>query len=174
MLKSSVEKALNNQINEEFYSSYLYLSMAAWFESQNLLGFANWMRVQAQEEYFHFTKFFDYVGLAGGTVALKAVKEPKIKWKSVLEVFEDTYKHEEHITDLINKLATLAQKESDHATGSFLKWFVDEQVEELSNAHQLVAEIKLIGNNVHALLMLDRELKVRPMVMNFTIGGPAA
>ena len=172
MLKASVEKALNNQINEEFYSSYLYLSMAAWFESQNLLGFANWMRIQAQEEYFHFTRFFDFVSHAGGTIKLAAVKEPKIKWKSILEVFEDTYKHEEHITDLINKLTTLALKESDHATYSFLKWFVDEQVEELSNAGQLVSELKLIGDNPHALLMLDRELKARPAVMTFTIVAP--
>jgi ferritin len=169
MLKPSIEKAINNQINEEYYSSYLYLSMAAWFESKNLTGFANWMRVQVQEEYFHFTKFFDYVIHAGGNVTLSGIKDPKIMWKNIVEVFEDTLNHEEHITDCINKLTTLALKENDHATYSFLKWFVDEQVEELSNANQILAEVKLIGDNSQGLLMLDRELKARPAFMTFPL-----
>jgi ferritin len=165
MLKASVEKALNSQINEEYFSSYLYLSMAAHFESMSLQGFANWMRVQAQEEYIHTMKFFDYIIHAGGQVNLKAIKDPKTKWKSILEVFEDTLSHEQHITDLINKLTTLSMKENDHATYSFLKWFVDEQVEEMANATQILHEIKLIGNNNSGLLMLDRELKARASVL---------
>jgi ferritin len=167
MLKTSVEKALNNQINEEFFSSYLYLSMSAYFESINLQGFANWMKIQSQEEYIHAMKFFDYVNQMSGTVVLKAIKDPKTKWKSIAEVFEETYKHEGHITDLTNKLTTLSLKESDHATYSFLKWFVDEQVEEMANAGQLLHEVKMLGNNNAGILMLDRELKARtPVLVN--------
>lgn len=172
MLKASVEKALNNQINEEYFSSYLYLSMAAYFESLNLLGFANWMRIQAQEEYIHSMKFFDYVVHAGGNVTLKAIKEPKTKWNTIVETFEDTLEHEQHITDLINKLTSLSLKESDHATYSFLKWFVDEQVEEMANATQILHELKLISKDNSGILMLDRELKVRtPVLVN--VNAPA-
>jgi ferritin len=166
MLKATIEKALNSQINEEYYSSYLYLSMAAYFESLNLQGFANWMRIQAQEEYIHSMKFFDYVIHAGGNVTLKAIKEPKTKWKSIVETFEDTLKHEQHITDLINKLTTLSLKENDHATYSFLKWFVDEQVEEMANATQILHELKLVEKNNAGVLMLDRELKARMPVIS--------
>jgi len=167
MLKASVESALNSQINEEYFSSYLYLSMAAYFESMNLQGFANWMRIQAQEEYIHSMKFYDYVIHAGGIVTLKAIKDPKTKWKTVQEVFEDTLEHETHITGLINNITSLCLKESDHATYSFLKWFVDEQVEELANATQILQEIKLIGDNNTGILMLDRELKARtPVLVN--------
>jgi len=167
MLKASVEKALNSQINEEYFSSYLYLSMAAYFESLGQQGFANWMRIQAQEEYIHSMKFFDYVIHTGGKVTLKSIKDPKTTWKSILEVFEDTLEHEQHITDLINKLTSLCLTESDHATNSFLKWFIDEQVEEMANATQILHEIKLIGDNNAGILMLDRELKARtPVLMN--------
>jgi ferritin len=172
MLKSSVEKALNSQINEEYFSSYLYLSIAAYFESLNLQGFANWMRVQAQEEYIHSMKFFDYVIHAGGKVTLKGIKEPKTQWKSIVEAFEDTLEHEQHITDLINKLTTLSMKENDHATYSFLKWFVDEQVEEMANATQILHELKLVEKNNAGVLMLDRELKARmPVISIITPAG---
>jgi ferritin len=171
MLKASVEKALNSQINEEYFSSYLYLSIAAYFESLNLQGFANWMRIQAQEEYIHSMKFFDYIIHAGGNVTLKAIKEPKTKWKTIVEAFEDTLNHEQHITDLINKLTSLCLKESDHATYSFLKWFIDEQVEEMANATQILHELKLVATNNAGILMLDRELKARTPVM--TVVAPA-
>jgi ferritin len=166
MLKASVEKALNSQINEEYFSSYLYLSIAAYFESLNLQGFANWMRIQAQEEYIHSMKFYDYVIHAGGKVTLKAIKEPKTNWKSIVEAFADTLEHEQHITDLVNKLTTLSMKENDHATYSFLKWFVDEQVEEMANATQILHELKLVENNNAGVLMLDRELKTRMPVIS--------
>lgn len=174
MLKASVEKVMNSQINEEIFSSYLYLSMAAYFESQNLQGFANWMRIQAQEEYIHSMKFFDYIIHAGGKVTLKAIKEPKTSWNSIVEAFEDTLIHEQHITDLINKLTSLSLKESDHATYSFLKWFVDEQVEEMANANQILHELKLIANNNAGVLMLDRELKARTAVLIAVATPPVA
>jgi ferritin len=173
MLKPSIEKALNNQINEEYFSSYLYLSMAAYFESLNLLGFANWMRIQAQEEYIHSMKFFDYVIHAGGKVTLKTIKEPKTNWKTIVETFEDTLEHEQHITELINGLTTLCLKENDHATYSFLKWFVDEQVEEMANATQILHELKLVEKNNAGVLMLDRELKTRTPAITFVVPAGA-
>lgn len=170
MLKKSLEEALNNQINEEMYSSYLYLSMSAYLQNINLTGFANWMKVQAQEEYFHFTKFYDFILQAGGKVTLKEIKAPKLSWKNLEEVMQDTFNHEIHITDCINKLATLATKEQDHATLSFLKWFIDEQVEEVANAEQILKEVKMIGNNQGGLFMLDREMKARPAALTFNVG----
>lgn len=164
MLTKKVHEALNNQINEEFYSSYLYLSMAAHFDSINLKGFANWMRVQVQEENFHATRFFDYVLSRQGKVTLKTIEAPANTWKSPLAIFEAAYAHEQKISGLINKLAAIAQSENDFATGVLLQWFITEQVEEESNVDSVVQQLKLIDKDTSGLFMLDRELATRVFV----------
>lgn len=174
MLKKSLEEALNKQITEELYSSYLYLSMSAYLQSINMTGFANWMKIQSQEEYIHFNKFFDYVIQTGGSVTLKGIKAPKSSWKNIEEVMKDTLDHEIHITECINELASLSLKEKDHATMSFLKWFIDEQVEEVATAEQIMRELKMVGNNQSGLFLLDREMKARPAALTFNIGQPKA
>jgi ferritin len=161
MLTKKMQDALNDQINAEMYSSYLYLSMAAHFEAISLKGFANWMRVQVQEENFHAMKFFDYVLSRQGRVTLKAIEAPPTKWKSPLDAFKAVYAHEVKVTSLINKLATLAAKEDDHATGVLLHWFINEQVEEEANADAAVQKLRLIGDNSGGLFLLDQELAQR-------------
>ncbi|MEN6474676.1 MAG: ferritin [Syntrophaceae bacterium] len=161
MLKKNVEKALNQQINAELYSAYLYLSMSAHFQALNLKGFATWMRVQAMEEFTHADKFSAYVLDRGGHVVLTAIDSPPVTWKSALAVFQETYKHEQKVTGLINALVDLAIKEKDHATNNFLQWFVNEQVEEEANADALAQQLKLIGEAGQGILMLDRELAQR-------------
>jgi len=161
MLKKKVEEALNNQINAEMYSSYLYLAMNAYFESRTLSGFANWMRIQAMEEMSHALKIYDFVHERNGKVVLTAIQAPKLEWKNIQEVLEDTYTHEQKVTGLINDLVDLAASEKDHATVAFLQWFVDEQVEEEANASKLLDEVKMIGNEGSALFFLDRELQQR-------------
>ena len=158
MLKKKMEKALNAQVNAELFSAYLYLSMSSYFESRNLPGFANWMLVQAREEVSHGMKIYDYIVERGGRVTLAAIDGPKKEWKSPLDAFQDTLAHEQKVTGLINSLVDLAIAENDHATGSFLKWFVDEQVEEEANAGGLVEQMKLVGDAPGALFMMDREL----------------
>lgn len=161
MLKKRVEELLNNQINEELFSSYLYLSMAAYFEAVGLKGFANWMSVQSQEEKFHADKFYNYINERGGRVVLKAIDEPKIEWESALEALQDTLTHEQKITSLINNLTDAAIEEKDHATVNFLQWFVAEQVEEEANANDLLDQLQFIDGNKSGLYMMDKELKTR-------------
>jgi len=162
MLKPTMEEALNKQVNAEFYSAYLYLSMSAWFESKNLPGMAHWMRLQFEEEQIHTMKFYDFINERSGTVKLMAVEAPQTEWKSVLDAFESTLAHEQKVTALINDLLTLAYEEKDHATASFLQWFVDEQVEEESNASQIVDQVKMVGADGAALFLLDSQLSQRP------------
>jgi len=162
MIKEKMEKALNRQINEELFSSYLYWSMAAYFESKNLTGFANWTKIQAEEEYLHARKFYDYLISAGGRVIFESIATPKSEWNSIEEAFEEVLSHETHITECINNLVSLAIDERDHASNSFLKWFVDEQVEEMATAEQLLHEIKMISDSKAGIYMLDKELKARP------------
>lgn len=161
MLSAKMQKALNTHLNEEFYSSYLYLSMAAYFEAKNLKGFANWFRIQTQEEYMHGMKFFDFILQKGGKVTLGQIAEPKIEWKSISEVFAETLKHEQKITGLINKLVEVAMLEKDFATNNFLQWFVTEQVEEEANVEEIIQKIEMIGDNKSGLYMLDNELGTR-------------
>ncbi len=161
MLSEKMQDALNAQINAELYSSYLYLAMAAHFESQNLLGFANWMHKQSGEENTHGMKFYHYINSRRGRVLLSALEGPKTEWKSPLAVFQDSLKHEQKVTGLINKLMDLAISESDHATISFLKWFVDEQVEEEANVDAVIQDLKRIGDAPQGLFILDRELAGR-------------
>ncbi len=161
MLSSKMEAALNSQINAEYYSSYLYLSMAAYFDSINLSGFANWMRIQQQEELLHALKFFDFVAERSGRVKLTAIEGPETQWASPLAVFEAVLAHEQHVTGLINKLVDLALAESDHATNNFLQWFVAEQVEEESAADRVLQQLRLMKDAPGGLFMIDRELGQR-------------
>ena len=161
MISKKMEKALNDQINAELYSAYLYLSMVAYFESENLPGFATWMRAQTQEEIMHAMKMYDYVNERGGRVMLKAIAEPPAKWKSPLATFEAAYKHEQLVTGRINDLVDLAIKEKDHAANTFLQWFVNEQVEEETSADAVVQQLKMAEGAPGALFMIDRELGQR-------------
>ena len=161
MLSKKMEKELNSQLNAELYSAYLYLSMSAHFESTNLKGFASWMRVQALEERDHAMKFFDFIHERGGKVLMQPIDGPPTSWKSFLNVFQETYKHEQLVTKLINKLVDLAAKEKDHATNNFLQWFVTEQVEEEASADETVQQLKLVGSQGHGIFMIDRELGQR-------------
>ncbi|MBN1911889.1 MAG: ferritin [Pirellulales bacterium] len=161
MLNPKIEGAFNAQINAELYSSYLYLSMSAYFESKSLPGMAHWMRLQAQEEAGHAMKMFDFVNERNGRVLLKAVDAPATEWASPLAVFEVVYEHECKVTGLINDLTSLALEEKDHAAGIFLQWFVTEQVEEEANALAIVDKLKLVGDQGVPLYMLDKELGQR-------------
>ncbi len=161
MLDEKIQTTLNKQLNAELYSSYLYLSMSGYFLSISLPGFANWMRVQAQEELVHAMKFYDFINERGGRVMLQPVEGPPTEWSSPLDVFENTYKHEQKVTGLINDLVNLAVKEGDHATNIFLQWFVTEQVEEEASADEVVQKLKLMGDAKGGLFMLDREMAAR-------------
>ena len=161
MIGKEMEKALNEQINAEMYSAYLYLSMAAYFESENLPGSATWMRVQMQEETVHAMKLFGYVVERGGRVTLKAIEAPPTQWKSSLDAFQASYQHEQLVTGLIHKLVDLAIQEKDHATNAFLQWYVNEQVEEEASVDKIVQYLKMAEKSPGALLMMDRELGKR-------------
>ena len=156
-----MQDALNNQINEEFYSSYLYLSIAANFEEKKLKGFANWFKIQSQEEYGHAMKFYGFIVQTGGVVKLKQIEAPKTSWKSVMEAFKDTLAHEKKITGLIHKLVDLAMQSKDYATNNFLQWFVTEQVEEEATVEEILHKLEMIGDNKGGLYMLDREMGAR-------------
>lgn len=164
MLKEEMADALNDQIREELFSAHLYLSMSAYFESIGLKGFAKWMIVQYREETEHAMRIYHYLVSQGARIRLQAIKEPQTDWASPLEVFEATLKHEEHITDCINKLVDIAEEIKDRATNNFLQWFIDEQVEEEENARQIINRLKLVNDNKNGLFMLDKELGQRQFV----------
>jgi len=161
MLSQKIQDAFNEQINAELYSSYLYLSMSAYFESQNLSGMAHWMGLQAKEEHEHAMKFFGFIHERGGQVILKQIDAPKVEWASPLAVFEEAYKHEQHVTSLINNLVELCGKEKDYPGSVFLNWFVTEQVEEEASALEIVEKLKIGGDQPNFLFMLDRQLAMR-------------
>ncbi|WP_456385435.1 ferritin [Desulfolithobacter sp.] len=161
MLKKKIQKALNEQINAEMYSAYLYLAMESYFQSISLAGFANWMRGQVQEELSHAMKLYDFVGERGGRVVLDAIGKPDSSWESPRAAFEHILRHEQLVTGLINDLVDLAEKEKDHATRIFLQWFVTEQVEEEATVGEIVDRLKLIGDDPSGLFFLDAELGKR-------------
>ncbi len=161
MLKKKMMKALNEQINAEMYSSYLYLSMESYFQSISLAGFAAWMRGQVQEELMHSMKFYDFVNERGGRVTLDTIRKPETSWKSPLVAFEHILRHEQMVTELINDLVDLAIREKDHATNIFLQWFVTEQVEEEASVGEVVDKLKLIKDNSSGLFLLDAEMSKR-------------
>ena len=161
MLNKKLEEALNAQINAEFWSAYLYLSMSSDMSDKGMAGGANWFAIQFKEEQDHAMKFFNYVISRGGKVTLKPIEKVDTEWKSPLAAFEQTLQHEEKVTALINDLYALAEQEKDYATQSMLKWFIDEQVEEEENAKAIIDTLKLIGDNGYGLYQLDKELATR-------------
>jgi ferritin len=161
MLSKTIHKVLNDQITHEFYASYLYLSMSAYFETQNLLGFARWMEMQSEEERQHAMKFYNYINDRNDSVELQAIPQPPSEFQSPLDVFEQTFKHEQKVTALIHKIYEAALKESDYATYAMLHWFISEQVEEEKSARQIIERLKMTGGESSALLMLDHELGTR-------------
>ncbi len=169
MINKNVEKSINDQINAELYSSYLYLSMASDMEERGLQGFSHWMKSQAQEELMHAMKFYEYLAERGGRALLTAIDGPQTKWKTPLAVMEHVSKHERHVTALINSMMDLAIKEKDHATVEMLHWFVKEQVEEESTAEAIVQKLKLAGDRGNGLFMIDKDLATRVPLFTFPV-----
>jgi len=161
MMNDRIEKAFNEQLNAEMYSAYLYLSMNSYFHSVNLPGFAQWMLVQAEEELQHAMKFYNYIVEKGGRVILTTIEESQSEWDSPLAAFEHQLAHEQKVTGLIDKLLNLAAELNDHPVHEFLQWFVKEQVEEESNARDLVNKARMVGDDGPGRYMLDRELATR-------------
>jgi len=163
-INKKVEDVLNKQVNTEFWSAYLYLSMSSWCESQGLKGFANWMRVQYQEEMAHALKIFNFILTRSGQATLTPIAAVNTSWDSVLQLFEETYRHECVVTDLIGNCYEVAVAERDHATASMLQWFIDEQTEEENNAIEIIDQIKLLGKEGQGIYHLDKELATRIFV----------
>jgi ferritin len=161
MLSKSMQDAINEQIKDELYSAYLYLSMAAYFEAESLPGFATWMRAQSQEEVEHAMKFFDFINERGGRVELQAIDRPTVSFESPLAVFQATYEHEQKVTGLIHDLYELALEENDYPAQVMLHWFIDEQVEEEDSVSEILDTLERIGDKDQGLMMLDRELGQR-------------
>ena len=164
MINERVEKALNEQVNAEIYSAYLYLSMSSYFESVNLSGFAQWMKAQAQEEMVHGMKIYAFIHERGGRVLLSAIEAPQTQWSNPVSAFAATLEHEQKVTALINGLVDVAIAEKDHATNIFLQWFVTEQVEEEASVDAVLQKLKMVGDQSHGLFMMDRELGARGAV----------
>ena len=164
MLKERVLKKLNEQINHEMASAYLYFSMMGYFESLSLKGFSHWMKLQAQEEMTHSLRIFNYINDKGERAEAGSLAAPRHDWASPLEVAEDVYTHECFVSEKINECVTLALEENDHSTNTFLQWFVAEQVEEEASADDVVQKLKLIGDNSSGLFLLDAELGKRAFV----------
>lgn len=161
MLNEKIETALNAQINAELWSAYLYLSMSAHFAADGKPGFANWFKIQFDEEQGHAIKLFNYVIERGGKVELKPITKVSHSWKSPLAAFKDTLEHEQKVTAMINELVTLAREEKDYATESLLQWFVNEQVEEESTAQGYIDALEMIKDNGFGIFTLDKELRFR-------------
>lgn len=161
MLNKTMEKALNEQIQAELYSEYLYLAMSAYFQDQNLTGFAHWMRVQAREEDIHAMKIFQYIIEQSGHPRVMSLDQPPRDYKSAEDIFKAALKHEQYITKRINNLVDLAQKEKDKATESFLQWYVDEQVEEENSVDKVIKQLALVKGDGPGLWMLDQEMGTR-------------
>ena len=161
MLDNKMLKELNQQIQEETYSSYIYLAMAAWLEENGYKGMATWMRVQAREEKIHADIFYNYIMGRGGHVKLEAIDAPPDSWESPLELFKAAYAHEERITGRINHMVDVAMNVKDHATYQMLQWFVEEQVEEEANVGEAVQQLSIVGSEGRGILMVDREMSAR-------------
>jgi ferritin len=174
MLNTKMEAQLNDQLNFELYSSYLYLSMSADFKTKAFNGFGNWMQVQAQEELVHVMGFHYYILSRGGKPVMKKIDAPGTSWDSPLSAFSETLKHEMIVTSRINALAKLAVEESDFASSNFLQWYVSEQVEEEANASEIVNQLKMAGDSKQGVFMLDRELSARTFSMSLIPGGMPA
>jgi len=165
MVPKRIEEAFSEQVKFELESAYIYLSMAAYFDADGFAGMGQWMRAQVQEEVTHAMRFYKHIVERGGHVRLHPLAVPPQDWKSPLAAFEAAYKHEQFITAKIDGLVKLAQAEGDHASGTLLQWFVDEQVEEEANTSKVAQDLKLVGNDGRGILMLDRELGARTFVL---------
>lgn len=161
MLSEKMTDALNNQLNKEIYSAYLYMSMSAYSSYSGLKGFANWFMVQYQEEMAHAMKIYNYIDSQGQQVKLMAINQPPTEFESSLDMFEKTLKHEQFVTKSIHDLVDLAINEKDHATNIFLQWFVTEQMEEEGNDNKIISRLRIVGEDGNGLLMLDKELSAR-------------
>ncbi len=161
MLSKKMYTSLNKHMNTELYSAYLYLNMSAAANAMGFKGAATWFNVQYQEEMIHFMKFYTYINSQGEQAAVKEMAAPPASFASLLDLFEKTLQHEQSITRWINELVELAVTEKDHATQIFLQWFITEQIEEEENDREIIAKLKLIGDNGYGLLMLDTELGTR-------------
>lgn len=171
MLSASIQGAINDQINHEFSSAYVYLAMSGFFERRSLPGFARWARIQSQEEVMHGLKLFDYMNDRGGTVVLQSVAKPVNDYESPLAVFEAALQQEQQVTQLIHKLYAFVTEERDYATQVALEWFIAEQVEEEKVGSEIVDQLRMVGDNQTGLLILDRELGQRSLVESEA--GPA-
>ncbi len=160
-ISKELAEAINDQLNFELYSGYIYLSMASWFEEQNLDGMAHWMKIQAKEEYEHALRFWAHIVNRGGRAVMKAIKAPKTEWDSPLEAWEDAYNHEKIVTERIFKIGELAEGENDKSAIPMLNWFYDEQVEEEEQTMAVRDLLKKIGDSTNALFMLDSRLRQR-------------
>ena len=164
MIKENIEKLLNDQINFEIYSAYTYRAMGAYCDSIDLTGFAHWFKIQAKEEEAHVEKFYNYIVERGGRPYFTAMEAPQKEWDSLKATFEDGYKHEQIVTEKINTVMSLAIQENDHATRSFLNWFVDEQVEEEAAFDSISKQIKLISGSGHGIFMMDKDMGTRVFI----------
>ena len=161
MISEKMQEALNEQVNKEFYSAYLYLAMSAYCNLIGLPGFSNWMRRQYEEENLHVTKMYDYILDQGGQIHLKKIDEPPKEFGSPIDLFTQTLEHEQFITGSINELMGLAVSEQDYATQTFLQWYVTEQVEEESNVNDILAPLRMVGEDKGGLMMIDQQLASR-------------
>lgn len=161
MISESIQKSINDQINEELYSAYLYLAMSAYCESINYRGFAAWMKIQSDEEKKHAERFYSYLIDRNGRVMLRAVSAPPVEFGSIRELFEQTLEHEKKISGLINNIYDLAVREKDFATQEHLNWFVKEQVEEESSALTILEQVKMAGDKPGNLMYIDRHVGKR-------------
>jgi ferritin len=160
-VSKSIQDALNDQVNRELESAYVYLAMSAWADEQNLSGAASWLRLQWEEELQHATKIIDYIAGRGGSVRLKSIAQPAAKYKNLLDVFKNVLDHEEAVTAAINSLYDLAASEKDYATQTLLDWYVNEQVEEENQPSEIISLLKLVGDSPSGLLLVDRQLAGR-------------
>ena len=163
MIDAKMEQAMNDQINAEMFSAYLYQAMAAWFSEENLDGFAIWMTAQAQEEMVHAMKFYNFILERGGRVQLQAIEEPPAEWDSPVAAAKAALEHEEYITGRINDLMDLANELNDYASMPILNWFVEEQVEEEDSAGELVGKLEMVADSNNGVYMLDKEYGQRPV-----------
>jgi len=161
MLSPALQVAMNEQVGNEMYAANQYLAMSAYFEDLSLPGFAQWMRMQAEEEREHAMKFYDFIHDRAGQVRLQGIGQPVVEFASPLDVFQKALEHEQRVSGQINEIYALAVRENDFASQAFLNWFVTEQVEEEKNAHQLIDTLRMVGDRGDALVMLDRELGAR-------------